>query len=349
MSFTEEKREAIRKYMLNKIREDDSQFLRKTADNFGVSETSVRRYAAACLDAGVIEKNETGRCGYRLKETSVHLDYENDGTLEEDSVYFRDIAPLLKELPQNAGNIWYYAFTETMNNAIEHSRGSRISIEVKKDCLYTEISVTDNGIGIFRNIQEYVQDKLGINMDAEQAALELYKGRLTTSPEGHSGEGIFFVSKMLTEFALWSDGTVYSWRCEDREHFVKSHLIAYYNRLRGIGTMAVMKLANETARGVKEVFDEYAPLDKGFVKTLIPVGEMCPLGDPVARSQARRILLRLDEFQEIVFDFRNVTFMGQGFADEVFRVFQNAHPDIRITVVNANRDIQGMIAHVKNT
>ena len=67
----------------------------------------------------------------------------------------------------------------------------------------------------------------------------------------------------------------------------------------------------------------------------------------MARSQARRILLRLDEFQEIVFDFRNVTFMGQGFADEVFRVFQNAHPDIRITVVNANRDIQGMIAHVK--
>ena len=79
MSFTEEKREAIRKYMLNKIREDDSQFLRKTADNFGVSETSVRRYAAACLDAGVIEKNETGRCGYRLKETSVHLDYEKHG------------------------------------------------------------------------------------------------------------------------------------------------------------------------------------------------------------------------------------------------------------------------------
>ena len=39
--------------------------------------------------------------------------------------------------------------------------------------------------------------------------------------------------------------------------------------------------------------------------------EMCPLGDPVARSQARRILRRLDEFREIIFDFRGIDFMGQ--------------------------------------
>ena len=39
MSFNEEKRNAIKKYMLEKIRKDDENFIRKTADTFAVSET----------------------------------------------------------------------------------------------------------------------------------------------------------------------------------------------------------------------------------------------------------------------------------------------------------------------
>lgn len=144
-----------------------------------------------------------------------------------------------------------------------------------------------------------------------------------------------------------SSGKVYPYRCGDRHRFVQSHLISYYTRLEGIGTMAVMKLDNDTKRTSREVFDTYAPLEEGFVKTEILLREMCPLGDPVARSQARRILRRLDEFKEVVFDFRGIDFMGQGFADEVFRVFQNRHPDITLTVVNANASVQGMIRHVR--
>ena len=81
--------------------------------------------------------------------------------------------------------------------------------------------------------------------------------------------------------------------------------------MEGIGTMAVMKLENDSKRTSREVLDTFAPLEEGFVKTLIPMKEMCPLGNPVARSQARRILRRLDEFREIIFDFRDIDFMGQ--------------------------------------
>lgn len=88
--------------------------------------------------------------------------------------------------------------------------------------------------------------------------------------------------------------------------------------MEGIGTMAVMKLANDSKLTSREVFAEFAPLEEGVVKTYIPLREMCPQGDHVARSQARRILRRLDEFKEIVFDFRDIEFMGQGFADEDF-------------------------------
>ena len=48
MSFNEEKRNAIKKYMLEKIRKDDENFIRKTAETFVISETSVRRYLKSC-------------------------------------------------------------------------------------------------------------------------------------------------------------------------------------------------------------------------------------------------------------------------------------------------------------
>ncbi len=347
MSFTEEKRNAIRKYMLDKIRNGDEGFIKKTAENFAVSETSVRRYVRECLERDWLTEDANDPTGYHLKRVSERWQVENDGVLEEDTLFWDKIMPFLQHLPRNVQDIWSYAFTEIMNNAIDHSAGSRIAFALQQDVLFTEISITDNGIGIFRNIQKYAEERYGTKMTSEQASLELYKGRLTTDPTRHSGEGIFFVSKMLTEFAVWSGNTVYSWHCDDRDRFVRSHLISYYTKMEGIGTMAVMKMENESQRTSREVFDEFAPLEEGFVKTLIPVRDMCPLGDPVARSQARRILRRLDEFREIVFDFRGIGFMGQGFADEVFRVFRNAHPDIKLTVINANAAVNGMIRHVK--
>lgn len=70
-------------------------------------------------------------------------------------------------------------------------------------------------------------------------------------------------------------------------------------------------VTEDAERTSKEIFNAFAPLEEGCVKTMIPMKEMCPLGDPVARSQARRILRRLDEFREIIFDFRGIDFMGQ--------------------------------------
>ena len=106
-------------------------------------------------------------------------------------------------------------------------------------------------------------------------------------------------------------------------------------------------VTEDAERTSKEIFNAFAPLKEGCVKTMIPMKEMCPLGNPVARSQARRILRRLDEFREIIFDFCDIDFMGQGFADEVFRVFQDQHPEIALTVINANESVLGMIRHVK--
>ena len=46
-------------------------------------------------------------------------------------------------------------------------------------------------------------------------------------------------------------------------------------------------------------------------------------------------------------DFQSVDFIGQPFADEMFRVFHNQHPDVRIITLNTNDAINKMIAHVQ--
>ena len=65
----------------------------------------------------------------------------------------------------------------------------------------------------------------------------------------------------------------------------------------------------------------------------------------VSRSQAKRLLTRLNEFKEAVIDFEGIKIVGQGFADEIFRVFSIRHPDIKISYINAASDVEFMIKH----
>ncbi len=55
---------------------------------------------------------------------------------------------------------------------------------------------------------------------------------------------------------------------------------------------------------------------------------------------------RLDEFQEVIFDFNGIEFMGQDLRMRFSECFQNAHPDIVLRPINANEAVLGMIQHV---
>lgn len=347
MSFSEQKRESIKRYMLEKIRQNDDKYISKTAENFDVSVTSVKRYIKECLCNGIIENCEKSGTGYSLVSTTKEFSYIRKDTILEDKVFYCDILPYLDNLPAESKNIWAYAFMEMMNNALEHSMSEYIYCSLKKDYLYTEITVMDDGIGIFKNIRNTLTERTGRQADYQDALIELYKGKFTSNSLCHSGEGIFFTSKIMREFAIWSDNAIFSSGCFEKNEFVQSHLISYYTHVKKIGTMVVMKLENDTTRKLREVFDMYSSVDEGFVKTMIPIKEVCPYGEPIARSQARRILYRLEEFKTVELDFLGVEFMGQGFADEVFRVFQNKYPDIELLPVNANETVLRMIKHVR--
>ena len=74
---------------------------------------------------------------------------------------------------------------------------------------------------------------------------------------------------------------------------------------------------------------------------ILGVRDLCP--DPVSRREARRILRGLEHEPEIVIDFTGVTWVGQGFVDEVFRVWSRNHPETRLAPVNMAPAVEFMV------
>ena len=191
------------------------------------------------------------------------------------------------------------------------------------------------GIGIFNKIKN--EKNL---LDERHAVLELIKGKLTTDPTRHTGEGIFFTSRMVDEFCIIS-GEVYL-----SHSYGKAEDWILENQENHPGTLIFMKLKNTTSRTAKEIFDNFTSDDDnyGFSKTVVPV-RLAQYGTErlVSRSQAKRLLERVDRFKIVLFDFTEVESIGQAFADEVFRVFSNLHPDTNIIPINANDTVMQMI------
>jgi hypothetical protein len=118
----------------------------------------------------------------------------------------------------------------------------------------------------------------------------------------------------------------------------------------GSGTFVRMRLHNHTARTLKKVFDQYTSGDDyGFNKTVVPVG-LAQYGDDklVSRSQAKRLLARVELFKTVIFDFASVATIGQAFADEIFRVFASQHPNIELTSIHASSEVKRMIERAKS-
>ncbi len=109
-----------------------------------------------------------------------------------------------------------------------------------------------------------------------------------------------------------------------------------------------MQIAPGSKRTAREVFDRFAPMQDGGMSeiksTNLAIRLARPSGEPlVSRSQARRILARLEHFEEAVLDFDAVPEIGPAFADEIFRVFATEHPQVRLIPVRANENVMRMI------
>ena len=63
----------------------------------------------------------------------------------------------------------------------------------------------------------------------------------------------------------------------------------------------------------------------------------------MSRSKARRLVSGLEPFREVVLDFRGVELVGQGFADEVFRVGAKQDLEVALIPVDLSESVAFMV------
>jgi len=335
----------IHDFIISNIEEHPGNITALTAEKFSISRQAVLRHINKLIKDGflIVEGNTRDR-KYSLKPV-IDLTFQlSINGLEEDIVWREKILPLLNGVPTNINKICYYGFTEMLNNVIDHSNGQKVIINIERTLREIQIWIIDDGVGIFNKIQK----ELGLD-DTLHAIFELSKGKLTTDPKRHTGEGIFFSSRIFDKFSITS-GKLYfahfskansiegsDWLLEDKADTVN-------------GTVINMKIKLDATRTTKDVFDYYSGNDDfGFTKTHIPVF-LAQHGDEnlISRSQAKRLLTRFDRFKEIILDFQDVESIGQAFADEIFRVFHNEHPNINLYPINTNEQVLNMIKRAQN-
>ncbi len=331
--------EDIRRFILNHVEEHPKDVSKLAADHFGITRQAVNKHLQKLTaEHALAETGNTRNRTYKLASLSEwRRIYEISPGVTEGGVWATDIRAVLGQLPENVLSIWQYGFTEMFNNAIDHSDGTAISVTISKTAANTEMLMHDNGVGIFKKIQT----ALGL-LDERHAVLELAKGKFTTDPKNHTGEGIFFSSRMFDKFRILSGGVFFSHDFGDDEDWI---LAGAEQK----GTYVRMQLSNHTARAMTKIFDQFSSGDDyGFNKTIVPV-ELAQYGDDklISRSQAKRLLARIELFKTVMLDFSGVEVIGQAFADEIFRVFSNAHPEIELIPIHANSAVKRMTERAK--
>lgn len=250
--------------------------------------------------------------------------------LEEDRVWSELSTNLDIDPKSPAGQVSQYVFTEMLNNAIDHSGGTNVSIQVWLSDAELVFEISDDGIGALRRLRE------GKDLpDLYSAASELTKGKQTTAPDRHSGEGIFFSSKAVDLFSLESNGV--AWIVDNLRNDN-----ALGSSTTTVGTKVRFEIDPQTHLDLGRLFRQFTE-DSAFTRSR-PVIKLFGLGVTfVSRSEAKRLLGGLEKFTEVELDFTGVDTVGQGFVDEVFRVWPQIHPDTALSSTGMNPAVEFMI------
>jgi len=326
----------IRRFIVDNLAAHPKDIAALVGERFSISRQAAHAHLREMEKAGTIESDgRTRNKTYRLsvmESFNTSLDVKE---LYEDVPWNEHIRPRLEGVRPNVVDICSYGFTEILNNVIDHSSSDVVEIQLVRTHDSIDMRISDFGIGIFRKIKDAFRLP-----DELEAIKQLIKGKLTTDPAHHTGEGIFFTSRLFDMFSVLSGELWFSHVREENDWLIEDKQKAIQ------GTHIRMTIAASSVLKRQDVFDQFTSDDGDFTfsKTIVPV-RLIQYGTDnlVSRSQAKRLLSRVDTFRNVYLDFSEVEKIGQAFADEIFRVFERSHPEVRLTAMNTCSDVDMMI------
>lgn len=328
---------AVRVWLLAAARQGTDRLVSNAAEQFGLTRQTIHKHLTWLVENDyLVAEGATRSRTYRLGDHRVFQQTYPLDSIDEHTVHQRDFSFIFQGLSDNIAEICDYGFTEMVNNAIDHSEGTMVSIAAERTAAVVNIQVLDDGEGIFLRIARL----LGLH-DPRESMLELSKGKLTTDPENHTGEGIFFTSRVFDAFTISSGDLTFT-----HNEQVPMDFLLHADGTHA-GTSVNMEITVDSQNDLGAIFDEYSsgPEEYRFERTVVPVRLALYEGERLlSRSQAKRILNRVEKFRHVILDFEGVDTIGQAFADEVFRVFARRHPEITIVATNETAQIGMMIS-----
>lgn len=305
----------------------------RLVEALGISRATAQRRLRALVDADVLEAVGAGR-GARYIIAPGTWRFARAG-LREDEAWklveprVRRLLPFTDAEVQTIG----YVFTEMVNNAIDHSDARRVSVRASVEDGALVLEIADDGIGCFERVRS-AHDLETI----DDAIVQLEKGKLTSAPAQHTGEGIFFSSKAAQRFRLESNGR--AWLVDN----ATGDSAAFPTKM-AKGTRVEARFVPKATTPLPELFRAWTnPETLAFEKTRTTI-QLASLGRSLlSRSEAKRIVAGLEKFAHVTLDFAGVDTVGQGFVDEIFRVFAMVHPTVSLEPVRMNEAVAFMVA-----
>ena len=256
----------------------------------GISRQAVHRYLRG-TPRGRTPRQQRPRTAARYfsAEQTFHRVFQRQG-LAEDTVWneVRRAFPQLGEpAAAKAQRALNYAFTEMLNNAIDHSSSPDVDVSFDLTKGDGKFAIVDRGIESTRAFGPASGSRISL-----EALQEISKGKVTTQPEMHSGQGIFFTSKVADLFELEGNGL--RWTVDNRRDDVA---IADVPTMPG--TSVRFELSLTTSTDFAEISARYAQDDHQFDTSRIVVklfesgrGIRIPLRSQTSPGRPRKISTR---------------------------------------------------------
>lgn len=260
--------------------------------------------------------------------------------LQEDLPWQRDFAPHFA-LPPHVARMIQHGFTELVNNAVDHSGGTSVTVSLRQTASHAQLLVSDDGCGVF----EQICSRFAI-ADAQHAMLELSKGRLTSQPAAHTGRGLFFSSQLADVFDIHANKHAFQRRAWDPAGWQPGRPLPRE------GSSIYMAITLDTTRTLDQVLGAWSLDGSGieFDRTTVSLRLLAGPGQVLdSRAQARRVVARLPMFRQAEISFDGIEEIGHGFADELFRVFGRAHPEVRLVPTGMTPRIAALVQSALNS
>lgn len=303
----------------------------------GVTRQAAHYHLARMVREGEIELVGRGRGAHYRRLVVCANRYPLAG-LSEDAVWLAERRALELagaeefSLP-NVQRILAFAFTEMVNNAIEHSSGRTLLVRWYRNDALLGFEVEDDGRGIFSTLREM----RGLPSDVD-ALVELSKGKQTIDPVHHSGLGVFLTSRLVDRFFVASGSL--SWTVDN----IRSDVASGWLPSPRAGTLVRCDVRPDSQRTLADVTREMSnPTSGRLDRTVVHLRLFDTGAGFVSRTEARRVGENLEGFGVIEVDFAGVAQVGQGFADELFRVWVAAHPTQRLVPTHMNPAVSAVI------